>query len=56
MSGPPEPRPAPEYRYPDELTPEEQAELVRSEVVDAERYLDWLETGEGPDPCEELFD
>ena len=44
------------YGYPDVLTPEEQAALARSEVVDADRYLDWLETGEGPDPCEELFD
>jgi hypothetical protein len=44
------------FRYPDALTPEQQAELTRSRVVDAEAYLRWLETGEGPEPCGDSSD
>lgn len=46
----------PRYRYPEDLTPEQVAQLQRSAVVDAEAYLRWLETGEGSDPCAEFFD
>jgi hypothetical protein len=55
MSDPAEPRSAepPRYRYPGELTEEQAAEMRRSRVVDAERYIDWLENGEGPDPWDE---
>ena len=41
----------PRYRYPEELTAEQREQLKRSRVVDAEAYLRWLETGEGPEPC-----
>lgn len=41
------------HRYPNELTFEEQAELKRFRVVDADAYMRWLETGEGPEPCGE---
>lgn len=41
------------YRYPEELTAEQVAEIRRSRVVDGERYIEWLENGEGPDPWEE---
>ena len=41
------------FAYPKELTPEERAQVLRSRVVDAERYIEWLETGEGPDPWDE---
>jgi hypothetical protein len=43
----------PRYRYPEELTPEELEQFTRSRVVDAEAYIRWLETGEGPDPWDE---
>ena len=52
----PAPKPGaerPRYRFPEELTPEQQAEMVRAREVDAEAYLRWLETGEGPEPCAE---
>jgi hypothetical protein len=57
MSGPATPPGSPErpvlYRYPVELTADEQAQVLRSRAVDAERYIEWLESGEGPDPWEE---
>jgi hypothetical protein len=57
MPVPPTPSGSPErpvlYRYPVELTAAEQAQVLRSRVVDAERYIEWLESGEGPDPWEE---
>ena len=40
----------PRYRYPEELTPEELAEMQRDSGVDGEAFLRWL-AGEGPDPC-----
>ena len=40
----------PQYRFPEELTPEQAAELADAREVDAEAFLRWLETGEGPDP------
>jgi hypothetical protein len=43
----------PRYRYPEDLTPEQREALVRAREVDAEAYLRWLETGEGPEPCGE---
>ena len=43
----------PRYRHPEHLTPEQQQELLRVRTVDAEAYLEWLETGEGPEPCGE---
>ncbi len=42
----------PEFAYPDELTPDEIEAMDRVLDVDSEAYLRWLETGEGPDPCE----
>jgi len=42
--------PPPRYRYPEELTTEELAEMERILPVDGEAYLRWL-AGEGPDPC-----
>lgn len=58
MSDPARPRHA-DYRYPQELTAEERAQMDR--VVEltpeqAEAYLRWLETGEGSDPCAAFFD
>jgi hypothetical protein len=53
MPMPNDPDPSPSrvlYRYPVELTPEEEAEILETRVVDAERYMHWLETGEGNDP------
>lgn len=46
----------PKYRYPEELSPVELEQLSRSRVVDAEAYMRWLETGEGPDPWDASFD
>ncbi|HEY2406822.1 MAG TPA: hypothetical protein VGI10_12505 [Polyangiaceae bacterium] len=40
----------PSTRYPEELSAAEREQLTRSRVVDAEAYMRWLETGEGPDP------
>jgi hypothetical protein len=40
----------PRYRHPEQLTPEQQQELLRVRTVDAEAYLEWLETGEGSEP------
>ncbi len=37
-------------RHPEDFTPEQIEQLKRSRVVDAEAYMRWLETGEGPDP------
>jgi hypothetical protein len=38
------------HRYPEELTPEELAQMKRVMPVDGEAYIRWLR-GEGPDPC-----
>jgi hypothetical protein len=38
------------YRYPEELSAEERAQMARLLDVDGEAYLRWL-AGEGPDPC-----
>lgn len=43
----------PHYRYPEQLSPAEREQLTRTRVVDAETYMRWLETGEGPDPWDE---
>jgi hypothetical protein len=40
----------PLVRHPEDFTPEQIEQLKRSRVVDAETYMRWLETGEGPDP------
>ncbi|MBN1610869.1 MAG: hypothetical protein JW940_29830 [Polyangiaceae bacterium] len=57
MSSPPKSTPPagdapPLYRYPGELTAEDLAAMDHVVDVDGEAYLRWLETGEGPDPCE----
>lgn len=49
----------PKYRYPETLSAEQVKQLER--VIElspeqAEAYLHWLETGEGPDPCAAFFD
>jgi hypothetical protein len=43
----------PRYRYPEQLSAAEREQLTRTRVVDAEAYMRWLETGEGPDPWDE---
>jgi len=43
-------RESPRVRHPADFTPEQIEQLKRSRVVDAEAYMRWLETGEGPDP------
>jgi putative addiction module component (TIGR02574 family) len=42
-------------RAPVELTPEQVAQLENVVEVDAEAYVRWIETGEGPDPAEAAF-
>ncbi|MBN1610860.1 MAG: hypothetical protein JW940_29785 [Polyangiaceae bacterium] len=51
-SKPPTVDASPPYRYPEEVTAEDLAAMDRVVDVDAEEYLRWLETGEGPEPCE----
>jgi hypothetical protein len=41
---------SPRYRYPEELSADERAEVDRVLPVDGEAYLLWL-AGDGPDPC-----
>jgi hypothetical protein len=41
----------PRHRYPEELSAAQREQPKRSRVVDADAYLRWLETGEGPEPC-----
>jgi hypothetical protein len=42
----------PRFVYPEQLTPDDLEAMDQVLDVDAEAYLRWLETGEGPDPCE----
>jgi hypothetical protein len=54
MAGPPDPQPK-LYRF--DFTEDELKEFKdeRSLQVDAETYMRWLETGDGPDPCEAVL-
>lgn len=43
------------FRLAEEPSAQELAEMQAVVQVDSEVYLRWLETGEGPDPCEVAF-
>lgn len=46
----------PRFQRRETLTAEQIEQLDRSAIVDAEAYMQWLETGEGPEPYAEYFD
>lgn len=43
------------FRLAEEPSAQELAEIQAVVEVDSEAYLRWLESGEGPDPCEVAF-
>lgn len=43
------------FRLAEEPSAQELAEMQAVVQVDSKSYLRWLESGEGPDPCEVAF-